>query len=176
MTHMSLSPSTSVIAKNVHYTEEHMHHKVRWYGISADQSGNNWASKTSMTPYIATSGNNTWGTVDTTDIAKLFGTEDTLEVGDLCGDFNEILVTANTSNTMYRCRIIWGDGTTAEAITANQYSEFVFLRSAGDTVRKIMVTPTPIIAIDAKIWLQIWNATDDATLSCFVGVHGYNFL
>lgn len=163
--------------KELEYTEEHLHHAVRWYGKSADQSGDNWASKTSMTPYVATSGDNTWGTVDTADIAKLFGADDTLETGNMSGDFNEVLVTANTSNTVYRCRIIWATGaqTISDAITANQYSEFMYLRASGDSVRKIMFTPTPVIGIDAKIWLQTWNATNDATITFFVGVHGYNF-
>lgn len=166
------------VLEEVELTEEHNHHKVRWYGKRAVQTDTQWADGATLTPYQATSGNNTWGGATETDIAKLFGTGDTLtEIGTglVRGDFDEILVVANSSATVYRCRIIWGTGTWAEAIAANQYSEFVFLRGNADNVRKVMRVPTPLIDIDSKVWLQVWNATNDATLDVLVGVHAYDF-
>lgn len=159
-------------------TEEHMHHKVHWYGKLAVQTETHWADGASLTPFRAISGNNTWG-ADPNDEAQVFGSEDTLtdiSAGLLCGDFDQILVIANTSATVYKCRLVWGTGTLADAVTAKQYSEFVYLRGIADQVRKIQLVTVPLIEIDNKIWMQCWNATDNATIDFLVGVHGYGFL
>jgi len=165
------------IQKDSEYTEEHMHHKVRWYGKLNPQDATHWAVLLDghlAQPYRAISGNGVYG-ADAGDEAQLFGTDDTLELGYVVGDFDMILVTANSSNTLYLCRIVWGSGTLADAVTAKQYSEFVYLRSAADNVRKIQVIPTPLIDINAKVWLQCQNVTDNATIDFVVGVHGYTF-
>jgi len=173
------------IFKTAEYTEEHMHHKVRWYGKKAAQTATLWTAllDTGLTQlYRAISGAGVYGTdgshdpaAPPSDEAFLFGTGDTLEPGYVVRDFDEILIVANSSSTLYLCRIIWGTGTMAEAITAKQYSEFPYFRGNADNVRKIQTIPTPLIGINYKIWLQCMNATDNATLDFVVGVHGYNF-
>ncbi len=82
---------------------------------------------------------------------------------------------ANSSNTVYLCRIVYGTGTLADAIAANQWSEFPYFRGNADNVRKIQVVPTPLIGINDKVWLQCMNATDNATIDFVVGVHAYTF-
>jgi hypothetical protein len=42
--------------KDIDYTEEHVHNKERWFGISADQAGNDWALQDTLNPFTATSG------------------------------------------------------------------------------------------------------------------------
>jgi hypothetical protein len=162
------------ILREVEYTEDHFHNKERWFGISADQSGNDWALGETLTGFVATSGNNAWGV--TTDAAKIFGTDDTpILTGGLKFDVHKILVTANTSATTYKCRLIWGTGAVADAVTAGQFTEFYFAQKDTDTDRKITEIKCPKLAVDTQVWLEIWNATNDATLTFFVGVHEYNF-
>jgi len=159
------------------YAEEHVHHKVRWYGKKAVQDATHWAVPLDTglaLLFRAISGAGVYG-ADLNDEAQVFGSADTLEPGDVTGDFNEILIVANTSSTLYLSRIIWGTGTMAEAITAKQYSEWTFFRGNADNVRKVKITPTPLIPVSYKIWLQCMNATDNATMDFVVGVHGYKF-
>jgi hypothetical protein len=165
------------VGKDAEYAEEHLHHKVAWYGIATPQTATVWANNTSMTPFRAISGHHTWG-ADVNDEAQLFGTGDTLTelgAGLVVGDFDLILITANSSSTISKIRIIWGTGTMADAIIAGQWSETMYIRSTSDTTRTIRTFTTPLISINDKIWIQHWNDTDNSTIDFFVGVHGYNF-
>jgi hypothetical protein len=161
--------------------EEHLHHKVRWYGKKAVQTATEWCDgNTISSPYIATSGNNDWGTGGT-DPAQLFGTADELiELGPglVSGDFDLLHIIANTSDTTYKLRLVWGTGTLAEAITANQYSEIMYIRKSSDSVRIPRLIACPNIpffigGLPVQIWMVCWNATNDATISFFIGAHGY---
>jgi hypothetical protein len=128
-----LKTDLAAVAKEVEYTEDHLHHRVIWYGKNADQT-TNWCNAATLTSYRATSGDNAWGTAGN-DPAKCFSTADTLSelgTGLVCGDFDMILVTANSSGNLYRLRLVWGTGTLAEAITANQFTELVYSRATGD--------------------------------------------
>lgn len=170
-----LVTSVAGITSEVTYAEDHVHNKERWFGISADQSGNDWALQETLNPYRATSGDNAWGTSGT-DPAKIFGTEDTpIFVGGVRGDFHRILITANSSSTPYKLRIVWGTGTNVEAVAAGQYSEFMFTKDVADKNRKILDIMTVKITSGSKMWIECWNATNDATIDFFVGVHEYNF-
>ncbi len=166
---------TDFLERDVHYTEEHLHNKERWFGISANQAGDDWALQDTLNPFIATSGNNIFGTAGT-DPAKVFGPADSpLFAGGKNIDFHRLLVVANNSGSVYKLRAIWGLGTVAEGMAAGQYSEFMFIRDVQNTDRKIMDVMMPKIAVGTKVWVECWNLTDDATISFFVGVHEYAF-
>jgi hypothetical protein len=178
---MEFKNGTEIILKEIQsdteYTEEHLHHLVRWCGKKAIQGANDWYAPmdTSLSNfYRAISGNNTWG-VDATDTAKLFGTTDLPISGMVHGDFDQILIVANSSSTVYICRLIWGTGTVGDAVSAGQYTEFPYLRGNSDNVRKIQTITSPLLGSYVAIWLQCMNATNDATIDFFIGVHGYNF-
>jgi len=164
------------VQKDAEYAEEHQHHRVVWYGKKSDQA-TNWCDQATLTPYRATSGDNAWGT-EGTDPAKVISSADTLseiKSGVLQFDTDEILVVANSSNSLYRCRLVWGTGTLADAITAKQFTEFVYSRTTSDTTRMQRRIACPLIAAGNNVWLVIWNATNDATLDFMIGVHGYDF-
>ena len=178
----------AAVSRETLYAEEHVHNKVRWYTKKAAPSATAWADPLDAhlaNPWICTSGLATWGVDGShdpegapSDEAFLFGTADTLiEIGTGLkeGDFDQILILANTSATVYLIRFIWGTGTMADAITAKQYTTFPYFRAAADNVRKIQDVKTPLIGISNKIWAQCQNATDNATITFVVGVHGYVF-
>lgn len=171
------------IDKETRYTEEHQHHIVRWFTARAPQTATEWcwpvAGHISAAPYRAISGNGDYGS-DPGDTAQVFGADDIPITGMVRGDFDEILPVANSSNSLYICRLVWGTGTVADAVAAGQYSEFPFFRPAADNNRKVMLIPTPMIPIqigglDVQIWIQVQNTVDNATLDFIIGVHGYAF-
>jgi len=164
------------------YSEDHLHHKVRWFTKKAVQTATEWMDVLAghlANPYRAISGNHTWG-ADPGDEAQCFGTADIPIAGMKWGDFDEILVVANSSNTLYLGRLVWGTGTLAASIGLGQYSEFVFFRPAADNNRKVFIAtcekiPIVIAGLPVQVWVQCQNATDNATLDFIIGVHGYNF-
>jgi hypothetical protein len=171
-----LVTASIALEKETEYVEEHLHHKTHWYGKNADQT-TNWCNGATLTPYRAISGSNTWGG-DANDEALCFSAADTLPelgTGLVSGDFDMILVLANSSDTVSRLRLIWGTGTMADAITANQYTEIMYVRNASDTTRIPRAFGCPKIAVENKIWMQHWNNTNNATIDFFLGAHAYAF-
>jgi hypothetical protein len=164
------------------YIEHHLHHKVRWFGKINPQDPTHWAVAMEdhlSQPYRAISGNGVYG-ADPGDEAQVFGTADIPITGMIKGDFNEILIVANSSSTVYLSRLVWGTGTLANAVIAGQYSEFAFFRGNADNVRKVMTItcekiPITIGGLPVQIWIQTQNATNNATIDFFLGVHGYPF-
>jgi hypothetical protein len=168
----------ATVAADADHSEEHVHNRVVWYGKNADQT-TIWCNAESMTGFVATSGDNAWGTAGT-DPAKCFNVTDVLTelgTGLVCADFDKILITANTSNTMYRGRVVWGTvaQSVTDAITALQYTDFLYTRTNTDTTRIARDIKMPRLTMDNWVRVVIWNATDDATLTFFFGVHAYDF-
>jgi hypothetical protein len=64
-----------------------------------------------------------------------------------------------------------------DAITAGQYSTLMVKFDTANPQLSAgipIATNSPKIAIDAKVWIQCKNATDNATVDFFItGAHGY---
>jgi hypothetical protein len=92
-------------------------------------------------------------------------------------DPHEILITDLDDETdPWRIRLIYGTGTSGDAITANQWSERMVQsnavpgnRAGGTPVNFRM----PALSVGTKLWCQSWNNTAGEVLSFFIGVHGY---
>ena len=167
------------LAYRVHEIEKHLHSPERWFGKSADQSGTNWAKMVSATGmptlYRAISGDGFFG-ADTNDEAKLIGLGDSAQSGMVKFDLHRIAISAASSTTVYVIRIVWGTGTMADAITAEQFSTIVVRRNPGGGENHIMPVfiqmPRLTWGTD-KVWLQCKNVTDNATFDFFIGLHEY---
>lgn len=178
----SAHPKLDDIQRDAEFTEEHMHHIERWFGKKAVQTATEWCVTMDGNlgrPYRAISGNGTWGS-DAGDEAQLFGTADIPIAGMVRGDFDEIQIIANTSSTVYLFRVVWGTGTLAAAVGAGQYTETPYFRGNADNVRPIKRVSMPKVPVTiggspVAIWLQCQNASDNASVDFFVGVHGYTF-
>jgi hypothetical protein len=127
------------------------------------------------TPFIATSGNDDWGVA-----IPILGTADNPVLAGMTRfDCREILITdLDDDTTPWRIRIIWGSGTSGDAITAGQWSERMVQtnavpgnRAGGDPVSFRM----PILGTGMKMWVQSWNQTNLEALSFFWGAHGYPY-
>lgn len=156
--------------------DTHLHSREHWCGNSGDQSGNNWGSDT-LTAYRAISGNGVYG-ADADDEAKVIGSADTpIITGMVYFDIHRITVIAISSDTVYEIRTVWGTGTMAEAILADQFTEEMIITST-DKANKFggapFETQIPRLAVGTKVWLQVRNTTDNATMDFFIGIHEYD--
>lgn len=162
--------------KEIEYAEHHLHHKSKTYGKSADQSGNNWATENVFTPYVAISGAGDFGS-DSNDEAKVFGSEDTpVWPGQEFFDPGEIIVTNVSNDNLFLIRIAWGIGTLSEAIAAGQYSTKPAKFDSTNpqvTANTSVILSTEKLAVGTKVWVQIKNGTNNATINFFVDAHGY---
>ena len=164
------------LAYKVHEIEKHFHNKERSFGASADQSGNDWALAHSLTTFQAISGAGVFG-ADLNDEAKLWGTDDVSPVtGDTRFDIHKILVVTLSADTPYILRLVWGTGTMADAITAEQHSSFLVQntvtgsKAGGSAVPVLM----PRLTYGThKIWMQAACATNNATADVLLSLHGY---
>lgn len=154
--------------------EQHFHNSERWWGAVAVPDETNAIDANVGRPFAATSGNDDWGTA-----IPVVGTADNAGVTGLSTEFDphEILVTdLDDDTTPWRIRLIYGTGTSADAITAGQWSERMIEsnavpgnRAGGTPVDFKMI----ILDVGTKIWAQAWNDTNGEVLSFFLGCHGY---
>lgn len=166
----------SAILTKAEYVDHHIHRKERWFGQSADQSGNDWALEDSLTSFQAISGNGVYGS-DANDEAKVFGTEDTpILPGQTLYDCHKILIVGVSNDNEFILRFVWGTGTMADAITAGQYTTKMI---KFDSINPQLTAGEPIEvsipknAIGNKLWCQCKNGTDNATVDFYIGAHGY---
>ena len=156
--------------KKAEYTEEHFHNRERWIGLRVPQTATEWADYATLNPFILESGNNAWGAAE-----QLLGSADTPHFsGNRRFDFHRALVVANSANTIYRIQFIWSTVDAATGITDESFSEFMFIRDAASSQRKIFETWSRKIAVGTKVWGRCWNATNLATVSLFCGLHEYD--
>ena len=174
-TTLGLNGTSNSLAYRVHEIEKHFHNRERWFGMSADQSGNNWAAD-NLTPYQAISGTGDYGS-DADDEAKVIGTDDTPAISGMVKyDIHRLLIVDASSTTQYKLRIIYGSGTMNDAITAGQFSEVMVKEDpalfGGSGQPFDILLPRANTGTD-KIWIQCKNETNNATIDFFIGIHEY---
>ena len=157
----------------VNELERHFHNVERWWGAVAAPDETNAIEANVNRPFVATSGNNTWGTA----IPICGAGDNPVLATDAKFDIHRLLITDLDDDTSpWRVRIIWGSGTSADAITAGQWSEIMAMsnavpgnRAGGSPVDVIMRRE----GVGIKLWVQVWNDTNGEELSFFWGAHGY---
>ena len=169
-----LSTSNS-IGYRVAEIERHFHSRERWFGKKAVQTATDWADNT-LAPFRAISGLNAYGT-EAGDTAQVIGTADTpVMAGGIRYDAHKLFVTGASSSTVYKIRLTYGSGTYAAAVAADQFSTvMVQLDAAASQVAHAPVEiqmPRGTCAA-TQVWVDVWNASDNATMDFFVGWHEY---
>ncbi len=152
--------------------EDAIYNTESWVGKSADQSGDDWGSDT-LTVFQAISGSGDYG-ADADDEAKVLGADDTpIITGNTLFNLCSILIIAASVTTQYKLRIVYGTGTMAAAITAEQYSEVMIIANpAATTATGVPINiKMPRLVSGTKVWVQCKNATDNATIDFFAGLH-----
>jgi len=171
---IKLMDSLSVTLRDVKEIENHIHSTEKWLGRSADQTGTDWAKQDTLGVFLAISGNNTWG-IDAADTVFVIGTSDTpITAGSVYFDMHKIYVVDASVTSVYKVRFVWSTTTFAAGLAAGNVSETMVKVSSAAS----RISPTefqmPRLAVDTKVWAQCWNATDNATLSFYVGIHEYS--
>lgn len=158
------------IATQVDETELHFHNVERWWGALGAPGEINAIEANVSRPFVATSGNDAWGAA-----ISIKGTADNpVAATDAQFDGRQLMVVDSDHATAYRMRIIYGTGTSADAITAGQWSEIMFITAPGPFASGVPVDiRSPLLSIGIKLWCQIWNATNASTVSFFWNAHGY---
>lgn len=169
-----LTGTADSLAYRVHELERHFHNRERWWGAVAAPDETNACEANVTRPFVATSGDDTWGAA-----IPVCGTADdpTPGDGDTKFDLHRLLITDLDDDTdPWRIRIIWGTGTSGDAISAGQWTEMMVQsnavpgnRAGGQPLDVIMRR----VDVGAKIWCSVWNDSNGETLSFFVGCHGY---
>ena len=165
-----LAGTSNSLAYRVHEIERHFHVRERWWGAVAVPDETNAIDANVDTPFVATSGNDDWGTA-----IPICGTGDNPVLAtDVKFDAHTVLVTDTDHATPYRFRVIYGTGTSAAAISAGQWSEGMFITSTGPFSTGLPADGRmPRVDVGVKLWVQVWNATNASTVSFFWGAHGY---
>jgi len=165
-----LTGTSNSVAYRVHEVERHFHNRGRFWGAVAVPDETNAIAATVSVPFVAISGNNTWGTA-----IPICGTSDDATDGlGVKHDPHLLLVVDTDHATAYRIRFIYGTGTSAAAIAAGQWSETMFITSGGP-----FSTGVPVemlmrrIDVGAKLWCQVWNATNLSNVDFYWGTHPY---
>lgn len=169
-----LTGTANSLAYRIMELERHFHNRERWWGAVAVPDETNAIDANVDDPFVAVSGNDDWGAA-----IPICGTGDdpTPGDGDTKFDIHRVMVTdLDDDVTPWRLRIIWGTGTSAAAIGADQWTEIMVQsnavpgnRAGGQPVDVIMRREN----VGTKIWAQSWNDTNAEELSFFYGVHGY---
>lgn len=145
----------------------------RWFGISADQSGNDWALDT-FNPYVIASGDNTYGAA-----IKLIGTDDMPAISSkTIYDLRRGFIDAVDHSTLYKFRFIWGSGTVGDAETAKQYSEVLVKFDNTNPTQTagvpFIIKMQRLVSGTDKLWCKIWNATNLSEIDIFIGIREYD--
>lgn len=165
-----LAGTVNSLAYRVHEIEKHLHSREFWWGSDGSPDETTAIDANVDVPFVAISGNDTWGTA-----ISIMGVDDIpANVGDVRFDARRVLVTDTEHATPYRMRFIWGSGTSANAISAGQWSEFMFITASGPFISGTPVEmQMPRATVGEKLWAQVWNATNLSEVDFFYGCHGY---
>ena len=165
-----LAGTANSLAYRVHEIEKHFHNRGRFWGATGAPDETNAIAATVTVPFVAVSGANTWGTA-----IPILGTADNPVLAtDTKFDAHLILVTDTDHATPYRFRIIYGTGTSADAITAGQWTEKMFITATGPFSSGVPVSVImPRVDVGSKLWVQVWNNTNGSNVDFFWGAHGY---
>ncbi len=149
----------------------HFHTEERWFGISADQSGDDWALRGTLNPFVATPGAGDWGAW-----IKVLGPDDTpVQTGMTKFDPHRILVVDVDALTPYIIQMAHGLVDAATALSAGDFTEFMYLSST-DNPSKAGGGPIQMRCTrqDSGVmaWLRVKCASADA-FTFFLGIHEY---
>jgi len=164
--------------------EHHVHGKEIAFGLAGDASGTTHVAaeigKSNGTTFTETAFTLTAGNDDFGTPVLLLGSAETvlwpsnaLEFD--CHRFTP--VATNADKEWWFLRFIWGMGSSADAITAGQYTvQPIFLENVdkrSDPIELMMEK----IAVDTFLWAQIFCLGQNAkTLSIYPSLHTYSFV
>jgi len=163
------------INNEINIIKNHFINRELWYGKLAVQTATDWADEFAITPYQAISGINDFGS-DADDEAKIIGVDDMpIFAGQTHFKIFRITIVSSSRTpppvSPYCLRFVWGTGTMADAIAADQYTSLTLTFDNFASVPFQLVFPT--LENGNKVWCQCKNLNDNATIDFFVGAFGF---
>ena len=151
--------------------EQHIHNDELWCGAVAVPDENNACESNVSRPYVAVSGNDVWGVA----IPVIGRLDNPVKPWQTRFDLHRIAIAAVDNATPWKIRFLYGNGTVAQAITAEYWSETMSIATGIGS--NIGAGPSDVrfrrLPVGWNVWAQAWNATNLDTISFFAGVHGY---
>ena len=175
MTSIAQEATLEDVADEVEEIDQHVHNVERWWGSNGAATETNAIAATVTVPFAATSGNDTWGAA-----IPICGTADNPVLTDQTefDPHNVLVVDLDDQTDAWRLRLIWGTGTSGDAITAEQWSEIMVISNAVPGNRAGGMPSDkriPPIAVGSKMWAQAWNDTNGEIIQFYWGAHGYPY-
>ena len=162
------------ILEEVTDIEEHVHNNELWWGAADAPNESNAIESNVDQPFVATSGNNTWGVA-----IPIIGSNDVpVKFWQTRYDLHRVAISAVDNGTPWKLRFLYGGQSLEEAAQARRWTETMSIATGIGS--NIGAEPSelrfPIIRVGWRVWAQVWNQTNLDTISFFVGVHGYPVL
>lgn len=150
----------------------HIHGRELWFGISGDQSGNDWALSGTLNPFVLTSGVGDWGAW-----GKIVGPDDTpIFTGRLDFSIDRLLISEVEVLTPYLMQIVWGGTDGDDSLSLGNVSEFMYISST-DNPSKAGGGPGVFrmsqVVNGTKVWARI-KCASASTMDLFIGFHGHD--
>jgi len=168
-----LSGTEDSLAYRIHETERHFHSYERWFGVATVPNTPSHAADrigTSVAPFVADGGNNTWGSW-----LQILGDNDTpADTGMAYFDGHRWLITAvEHANAIYLVQVAAGTSGAA-GLTAGTYSEFVVKPITTNARSFPGWIQSRRLPAGTRVWVRVWAVGQNTgTLSFFFGIHEY---
>ena len=154
--------------------ERHLHNYERWFGISGNQSGDNWGDEDGQTPFVASSAAGDFGTA-----IKLLGPDDTpVQSGMTLHDVHRILVTDMSSNVVYTIHLIqdMDNDNDADVAEGKGYYTTIYVIPGDTNTNRAGGFPVTVIDKRMLSGLRTWakvKAAGTVDIDFFLGIHEY---
>lgn len=161
------------LAYRIAEVERHLHSNERWFGLAGTPNGEVHRADpmgTTVTPFQADAGNNTWG-----NWLQILGSSDTpIDAGKAYYDLHRLMIVAvERANSTHLIQLAYGTSG-ADALTAGTYTEFVY-KPAGVTADEYpLVVQMRRAAAGTKGWLRLFvPGQNTGTFDFWIGLHEY---
>ena len=143
-----------------------------WWGATGAPTETNAIAATVSVPFRVTSGNNVYGTA-----IPICGTADDPcpALAQVSFNLDGILPVTSSITTVWKMRISWGLTTSADAVTAGQYSETMVFPNLVGGLPSGNFFPVSTVRIPNayKVWCEGWSVTNLATMDFYWACHGH---
>jgi hypothetical protein len=161
------------LAYRVGEIERHLHSYEKWFARAAVPSGETHVADrigTGTAAFQVDGGNNTWGAW-----VQIVGSSDTpVQAAAAYFDLHRMMITdIENDGAVHFVQIAFGESGAA-ALTAGNYTEFVFKSQAVNTEETPVSIQTRRAAARTKCWARVWSVGQNTgTMDFYIGFHEY---
>ena len=169
------------LAYKVHEIEQHFHNTETWIGLAADADATHVASEVGKagvagfteTGFVVTSGNDDWSDNPTLVIGTA---ETTILQSSAKFDMHDVMAIATSDEKeIFYVRLSWGAGTSAESISAGDYTTFpIWVQDTAKDMPIIPIMMPRVASSGINVWMWVFKPDEnDKTVTFILGLHEY---